>query len=98
MNVRITASAERDLEEIADHIAKENPARALSFVQELRDVCLSLADGALQFQLVPRYEHLGVRRRVHGRYLVFYRIEGDQVFILHVLHGAMDYAAILFTS
>jgi plasmid stabilization system protein ParE len=34
--VRISAEAERDLEDIADYIAKDNPVRAMTFVQELR--------------------------------------------------------------
>ena len=95
MKVRITAEAERDLEVIADYIAKDNPERALSFVEELRDRCLNLAETPLGYPLVPRYERFGVRRRVHGNYLIFYRAEPKQVVILHILHGAMDYAAIL---
>ncbi|WP_349368234.1 type II toxin-antitoxin system RelE/ParE family toxin [Salinarimonas sp.] len=49
-----------------------------------------------RFSLVPRYERSGVRRRVVGDYLVFYRAREDAVEIVHVLHGATDYAAILF--
>ena len=44
MNVRLTAEAEADLERIADTIARDNPPRALTFVQELRAACLGLAD------------------------------------------------------
>lgn len=98
MKVRITAEAERDLEGIGDYIAQDNLQRALSFIEELREKCLSLADAPLAFPLVPRYESHGVRRRLHGNYLIFYRIEGKQVVVLHVLHGAMDYAGILFET
>ena len=98
MIVRLTAEAENDLESIGDYIAQDNPRRALSFVLELREKCMSLADMALAFPLVPRYERHGIRRRPHGNYLVFYRIEGDQAVILHVLLSAMDYATLLFSS
>lgn len=37
-----TASAERELEAIGDYIALENPARAGSFVRELRKDCALL--------------------------------------------------------
>ncbi|MEF3365520.1 type II toxin-antitoxin system RelE/ParE family toxin [Methylocystis sp. 9N] len=37
-----------------------------------------------------------MRRRVHGDYLIFYRIQPSAVEILHVLHGAMDYERLLF--
>ena len=96
MIVYLTDEAARDLEHIGDYIAQDSPKRALTFVRELREKCLSLADGPLSFPLVPRYETYGVRRRVHGNYLIFYRIEADRLVVLHVLHGAMDYAAILF--
>ncbi|MCK9511256.1 MAG: type II toxin-antitoxin system RelE/ParE family toxin [Pigmentiphaga sp.] len=96
MIVYLTDEAEHDLERIADYIAQDSPKRALSFVRELRKKCLSLAEMPLAFPLVPLYEDQGVRRRIHGNYLVFYRVEADRVVILHVLHGAMDYAAILF--
>ena len=96
MIVRFTDEAERDLEAIGDRIARDNPARALTFVAELRDACLWLADFPERFPLVPRYERHQVRHRVHGNYLIFYRVAAEQVVVLHVLHGAMDYAGLLF--
>ena len=96
MIVRLTAEAERDLEAIGDYIAGDNPARALSFMLELRDACLGLAEFPERFPLVPRYQAEGVRHRVHGNYLIFYRVGGEAVDVLHILHGAMDHAEILF--
>jgi toxin ParE1/3/4 len=94
--VHISAEAEADLESIGDHIARDNPMRALTFVQELRAKCMDLSDTPDAFPLVPRYEDRGIRRRIHGNYLIFYRVRGDRLVVVHVLHGAMDYAAILF--
>jgi plasmid stabilization system protein ParE len=97
--VRLTSLAEAELEAIADYIARDNPRRALSFVQELRERCLSLADMPLAFPLVPRYEDRGIRHRVHGNYQIFYRVVGDppcRIDVLHVLHSARNYAALLF--
>lgn len=96
MIVQLSAEAEYDLEAIGDHIARDNPARALSFLYELRSKCLGLADMPERFQLVPRYEASGVRRRVHGDYLIFYRVEAGRVTVIHILHGAQNYGAILF--
>ncbi|WP_199556383.1 type II toxin-antitoxin system RelE/ParE family toxin [Sandaracinobacteroides hominis] len=96
MIVHLSAEAEYDLETIGDYIARDNPARALGFLQELRSKCLGLADMPERFPLVPRFEAAGVRRRVHGDYLIFYRVEAEKVVVLHILHGAQDYGAILF--
>lgn len=98
MIVHLTAEAEYDLETIGDYIARDNPVRALSFLQELRSKCLGLADMPERFPLVPRYETAGVRRRVHGDYLIFYRIDPEKVVIIHILHGAQNYSTILFPS
>ncbi|MDO5643358.1 MAG: type II toxin-antitoxin system RelE/ParE family toxin [Paracoccus sp. (in: a-proteobacteria)] len=96
MIVFLTAAAEADLESIGDYIARDNPARAASFVRELYQRCLDIADMPEAWPVVPRYEALGIRRRVHGRYLIFYRIGVDRITVLHILNGAMDIDAILF--
>lgn len=95
MNVQITTEAEDDLERIGDYIAQDNPRRALSFIVQLRDKCIGLAEMYEAFPLVPRY---GLRRRVHGNYVIFYKVEIDRIVVIHVLHGAMDYSAILQDS
>lgn len=96
MIVKFTAAAEADLEAISDYIAQDNPARAISFVRALYRSCTELADLPEAWPIIPRYEHHGIRRRVHGRYLIFYRVAADQIVVLHVLNGAMDVEAILF--
>lgn len=65
MIVRLSVEAELDLEAIGDFIARDDPSRALSFLQELREKCLGLAEMPQRFPLVPRYEATGVRRRAH---------------------------------
>ena len=44
MKIFITAEAEADLEAIGDYIARDNPLRAMSFVRELYQLCLDIAD------------------------------------------------------
>ena len=98
MIVELTDEAEQDLEVIADRIAEHDPERAVSFVRELRARCIGLDPLPERFPLVPRYEKEGIRHRVHGNYLIFYRVETDKVTVIHILHGAMDYAKVLFPS
>lgn len=96
MIVELTAAAEADLEEIGDYIARDNPARAASFVRELCRICTDIADMPQAWPIVPRYEQHGIRRRVHGRYLIFYSVASGRIAILHILNGAMDVDAVLF--
>ena len=92
------ARVRAELEAIGDWIGEANPTRALSFVTELRCRCEALSDMPTGFPLVPRYKHLGIRRRPYGDYLIFYRVLNDTTEILHVLHGARDYEPIPFPN
>ncbi|MFN3818351.1 type II toxin-antitoxin system RelE/ParE family toxin [Blastomonas sp.] len=90
MIIQFTAEAERDLDDIAHYIAADNPARAVSFLAELRARCHSLAAFPKRFPLVSRYARHGIRQCVHGNYRIFYRIEKQTITVIHILHGAMD--------
>jgi toxin ParE1/3/4 len=92
VKLRLTAEALLDLESIGDWIARDNPARAASFIAELEASCQEIASFTEKFLLVPRYENLGIRRKVHGSYLIFYRIGTGKIDIIHILHGARDFA------
>lgn len=89
--VLLTPEAELDLEEIADYIAADNPRRAVSFVDELRDRCQEIATAPLahaeRHELGP-----GIRSCLHGRYLIFFTFDPDDriVLIVRVLHGARN--------
>jgi plasmid stabilization system protein ParE len=96
MKVVLTFAAEVDLDSIGDAIAKDKPRRAVSFISEIRDSCKGLGEMPEAFPLVPRHEDTGVRRRVHGADLIFYRNAPDAVEVLRVLHGSMNYEEFLF--
>lgn len=96
MRVVVTEAAFADLIRIGHVIREDNPARAETFVAELYDRCRRLGAMPRAYPLLPAWEKTGIRRRVYGNYLIFYRIGADAVEVLHVLHGAQDYEAILF--
>jgi toxin ParE1/3/4 len=77
-------------------IMQDSPVRAGTFVDELYERCGSLGQMPRAFPLIPGYEDKGVRRRVHGDYLIFYRIGDSGIEVLRVLHGAQDYERVLF--
>lgn len=96
MKVAFTDAAEADFETIGDYIALSDPFRAVSFVREVQSKCLGLLDAPRAFPLLRNHENSGIRRRVHGNYLIFYRIGPQAVEILRVLHGARQYEQLLF--
>jgi plasmid stabilization system protein ParE len=66
MRVSISPRAERDLETIGDYIAEDNPARAVTFIAELRDHCAAIGKAPEAFRLRPE---LGGRAVVRARQL-----------------------------
>lgn len=96
MRVFFTESAELDLEEIGDWISKDNPQRAATFVRELRRSCMAIGPRALAYPFVEHRRDDGMRRKVYGNYIIFYRVWLDTVEILRILHGARDYGEIIF--
>jgi toxin ParE1/3/4 len=79
--------AEADLEGIGDYIARDNPARAISFLDELRAHCDRIAATPGSY---PAREDLaaGLRMAAHGRYLILFGTNRDGVRIERILHGA----------
>nr|WP_075293184.1 type II toxin-antitoxin system RelE/ParE family toxin [Pararhizobium arenae] len=96
MILEFTSEAEGDLEQIAYDIAEHNPRRAHSFVRELRSRCEDLISHPNSFALVPRYQQHGIRRRVHGNHLIYYRVEPAKVVIIHIPQGATREGLLLF--
>jgi plasmid stabilization system protein ParE len=96
LKVVFTRRAALTLEQIVVYIAIDNPERALTFVREIRAKASALAEMPHAFPLVPRFERYGIRRRVHGHYLILYAVRGDHIAIIAFVHGARDYGGLLF--
>jgi toxin ParE1/3/4 len=87
MQFRFSRRAEIDIQEIGDFIARENPARAITFIQELRSRCRQLTTFPGAAPARPIYGD-GVRVAMFGRYLILYVVHEDLLEIRRVLHGA----------
>ncbi len=93
MRFRFSRRAEADLDEITAYIARGNPARAVTFVRELREHCRGLLAFPNARRLRPELGE-GVRLSVFGNYVVLYVTHPDLLEIRRVVHGARDLADI----
>jgi toxin ParE1/3/4 len=86
---QLLPAARNDLIEIADFIALDNPARALSFIAEIEATMATIAERPNSF---PSRDDLiaGLQSARHGRYLIFFVMGDEEVHIVRVLHGARD--------
>ncbi len=87
MRLSFSPAAALDLEEIGDYIARDNPERALSFLNELEAHCNRVAEMPAAF---PTRDDIapGLQMAVHGNYLILFHTESDSVRIERIVHGA----------
>lgn len=95
--VRILRRAQRDLLEIQEYIARDDPAAAGRVVEALLDAIERLAQLPKRGSRPKdeRLRGLGYRCLVQARYLVFYKVLRAQVRVYRVLHGRRVYEEIL---
>jgi len=91
MKVALSTLAVHDLKNIRKYIEKDNSARAISFVDELRGMAKRIADMPRASPLVPRYEDHGIRRRSYRGYGILYSVEPDRIFIHRIIGPGQDY-------
>ena len=95
--IHFSPLAETDLVEIGIYIARDNPKRALSFIDELEIKCEALREfpgtGVARHDLAAE-----LRMLPHESYLIFYREQGDHVRIERILHRARDVDALIENS
>lgn len=76
-----------DLEMIGDYIARDNPKRAVSFIQEIRQHCEDIVTTPHAYPLAPEFGK-DIRKLPHGNYLILYTVTNTHVVIVHIVHGA----------
>jgi plasmid stabilization system protein ParE len=88
--VKITRTAEQDIEETWTFIAQDSPEEAKKFIRRLEEHIETLERFPERCPLIPENEILGTRYRhlLHGNYRCVFRIAGKTVFVLRVIHGA----------
>lgn len=94
MKVVVSPDALDDLSDIARWVARDNPARARSFVAELRSRCSGLSKYTRRFPIIMLHGRGEIRKRAIKDYLIFYLVHEDGVLILRIVHGSRDWAAI----
>jgi toxin ParE1/3/4 len=92
--VRRSPRAEADLEAILDYLLRTNPAAAERYTTDFDNKGQVLARfpeiGHLRPEIAPN-----IRSTLVWPYVIFYRVEGDIVQIIRILHGKRDLRRIM---
>jgi plasmid stabilization system protein ParE len=88
--VKITRTAEEDLKEIWDYIAKDSPHEAERFIARIEHQVTTLEQYPERCPSVPENEVLGTgyRHILYGDYRTIFRISEKTVYILRIIHGS----------
>ena len=89
MKLKLTKQSKRDLDEIWDYIAQDNPDAADGFIESVYEKCCLIAErpkiGRERHELVA-----GIRSFPVGNYLIFYHLQDKAVIIDRILSGYRD--------
>jgi plasmid stabilization system protein ParE len=80
--------AARNLEDACDFIARTSPQNATSFADSVRDAVGLLAQQPRIGARVPEYNRDDVREILVHKFRIIYRLVGNDVVIVSVVHGA----------
>jgi len=88
--VNVTFNAKTDLEHIFFYIAEDGINNAKKFILGLEEIIYSLDTMPERFALIPEniFFCTNYRQITHKKYRVIYKISGNSVFIMRVVHGA----------
>jgi len=90
VNFRISPAADLDIEQACDRVAEHNHAAADRLDDQLHRAIRFLARFPGIGHQRAEVEDETVRFWAVGNFVVAYRVEGDHVTVIRVLHGARD--------
>lgn len=90
MAYRVTwlSGAIDDLDAIAAYIGADSPAHAASVVAHMLHAAIDIARFPHSHRRVPEWADEAVRQRIVYRYRLIFRVRGDVLEVLAVVHGA----------
>ena len=80
-----------DIDLIAEYIARDSPRRANLFVGRLIKAVGRLETFPQSGRVIPEIGDDVRREIIFGSFRIMYRIEGDAVWIIGVVHGSRDW-------
>ena len=85
------ASALEDINSIAEYIARDSADQAAIFVTRLIEATDRLQEFPYSGRILPEMGNESCREIIYRAYRIMYRVEGDDVWITGVVHGARDW-------
>ncbi|MFT5194986.1 MAG: toxin ParE1/3/4 [Candidatus Promineifilaceae bacterium] len=85
-----TEPALQDLQELAEYISIENPQAAQKLIQSVFSMVETLIDFPYSGRKPPELPETEYREKVVQPVRIFYRVENDLVYIVHIMRSERD--------
>jgi len=89
-----TEAALEDLSATAEYIARDSARYAGGFVREAFEASDTLTEFANRGHVVPEFEDEAIREIFLRSHRLIYQVTTDEIFVLGLVHGARDLAAL----
>ena len=90
-NVKITSTAQKDIENIWDYISQDNPMNAIEFIDEIEKRIFSLDIFPERNPVIPECQILNTQEyhhTIYKNYRIVYRFDSENVYVVRVVHGS----------
>ena len=84
-------SALKDIESIAQYIARDSVDQASLFISRVIEMTDQLEDFPQSGRIIPEIKNGNCRELIYGAYRIMYRINKREIWITGVVHGARDW-------
>jgi plasmid stabilization system protein ParE len=91
MRLRISTRADADLESIWRYIARDNPGAAVRVEEGLHDAMRTLTEFPGMGHTRSDVANPAYRFWTVAPYVIAYRVEGETLIVVRVLHGARNF-------
>jgi toxin ParE1/3/4 len=88
--VYITRSPEQDILDIWNHICDDSKSRAKKILGQIETEIAKLKKYPMRCPVINESELLGIEYRhlVIGNYRIIFKIDGENVYIMRIIHGS----------
>lgn len=93
--VRWSLTSGNDLQDIEDFIARDSVLHAIAFVDRIVESTETLLKSPQIGRIVPEFNRQDLREVIFRGYRVVYLLQGNEIIILRVVHGARDLLALV---
>ena len=86
--IRWSLTATQDVRDIEEFVARDSPVYAVRLTNRIVEAVERLTEFPQLGRVVPEFEQEDLREILYRSYRIVYRVQGEAVMVLRIVHGA----------